>query len=169
MDEAATAVPALRWEPFGLELDLDLLERTLEKHVFGSGGTVRDLRVAGEGDALRIEMRVRKGGVPGRLTARVRELRLHRGFVGCRVEALHGPLGIPVPLSVLARLLDRVGGVELDPGDGILLVDLRTVLPPGLRVRVTEVACRGRVLQLRLAAGEMGVSFPPLRALVADP
>ncbi len=167
MDEAASTAPALRWDAFGLELDLDLLERAIETHVLRGDGAIRGLRIGGDGDLLRLELHVRKGGVPGRLVAHLRELRLHRGFLGCRVSALHGPLGLPVPFGVLARLLERVEGVELDPGDGIFLADLRTLLPPGLKVRITDVACRGRVLRLAVAAGEMGVSFPPLRALVA--
>jgi hypothetical protein len=45
--------------------------------------------------------------------------------------------------------------VSFDPGDRILLVDLRRFLPEGLEVRVKDVRCEGRWVCVELAGGSV--------------
>ena len=161
MSTELAARPLLAWDPFSLRLDLDMLEyavgRLLPRYTEG----IRAVHIAGEGDVLEIRFDVAVKGLPARVTARVSELRLRRGFLGCRVERLRGPLGVPVPLGLLAMVLRRAAPdlLRLDSDDAILLVDLRQHLPNEVSVGLRDVRCEGRWLHLDLAPGALTPRF----------
>jgi hypothetical protein len=161
MSSELAARPLVAWDAFSLRIDLDMLEyavgRLLPRYTQG----IRAVRLAGEGDVLEIRVDVALKGVPARLGAHLAELRLRRGFLGCRVERLRGPLGVPVPLGLLALALRRAapGLLRLDTADAILLVDLREHLPNEVSVGVRDVRCEGRWLHVDLAPGALTPRF----------
>jgi hypothetical protein len=155
MTTPATRPPLLLWDLSVLRFDLDAVQLVLNQQLEARRSSLRNLRVEGVADALLLRGTVRIKGVATPIAARASELRLYRRFLGCRVENLHGPLGLPLPLSLLESLLGRHGGssVGFNADDAILTIDLRSTLPPGLDLEVIDVRCRGRQLAVTLAPG----------------
>ncbi|MFH1177951.1 MAG: hypothetical protein V1750_11135, partial [Acidobacteriota bacterium] len=121
----------LTWDQLGIRLDLDLIEGWLNHEVLREVEAIRELRLAGSGDLLELRVKVAWEGLPAWLSAKLTELRLYKGFLGCRVESVRGPLGVPVPIAIVARLVHRFAAryVQLGVEDRLLLVDLRRWLP----------------------------------------
>ncbi len=161
MSSELAARPLVAWDAFSLRLDLDMLEYALARLLPRYTQGIRAVRLSGEGDVLEVQVDVALKGIPARLSARLAELRLRRGFLGCRVERLRGPLGVPVPLGLMAAALRRAapGLLRLDTDDAILLVDLREHLPNEVSVGIRDVRCDGRWLHIDLAPGALTPRF----------
>jgi hypothetical protein len=155
MSATASRPPLLLWDLSVLRFDLDAVQFVLNQHLEARRSPLRDVRIEGTADAMSLRGVLRVKGVPTPLRARVTELRLYRCFLGCRVANLQGPLGLPLPLALLESLLGRHtgGSIGFNADDAILTVDLRNTLPPGLRLEVLDVRCRGRQLTVTLAPG----------------
>jgi len=149
--------PLVQWDGFTVRVDLDVLELTINRELSRKVPHVDELRVAGDGDRLQLDVRLSWQGLPARVSARVADVRLYRRFVGCRVEALRGPLGVPIPLELASAAVRRFAPsiVRFDADDRILLVDLRNRLPDGLRLEVGAVRVVGRTLEVELAPGSL--------------
>ena len=155
MSSSLAMRPLVRWDGFEVQIDLDMAELIANRELARRGSVVRHVDIGGDGDELEVHVVASWRGFPAQLSARVGELRLHRRFFGCRVAALHGPMGVPLPAKLLGALVRRFGQglLSFDPDDRILLVDLRRFLPEGLEVRVRDVRCRERWLCVDLAGG----------------
>lgn len=149
--------PLVHWDGFSLRCDLDLLERLANRELPKRIEQLRELRIDGDGATLVLRVRVAWQGLPAQLVATLSELRVHRRFLGCCVLSLRGPLGLPVPMFVVAAALRGFGAglVRLDPSDRILLVDLRAYLPEGLHLDVKSAIVSGRMLEIELAPGSL--------------
>jgi hypothetical protein len=159
--------PLVKWDGFALQVDLDMVELIANRKLAGRSNTIRRLAVTGEGDVLRIHLDVALKGLPASVSASLSELRLHRRFFGCRVEGLHGPLGIPLPIGLAGALARRLAPdlLRFDPEDRILLVDLRRFLPDGLEVRISDVRCVDRWLTVELAGGSVAAVLAAAREI----
>ena len=160
--------PLVRWDGFTLQIDLDMAELIANRELARRGSVLRHVEIGGDGEELEFDVEAAWRGFPARVSARVRELRLHRRFFGCRVVGLRGPLGVPLPAGLLGTLVRRFGQglLSFDSDDRILLVDLRRFLPEGLEVRVRDVRCQERWLRVDLDGGSVaavlaGVSGGP--------
>ncbi len=150
--------PLVRWDGFTLWIDLDMVELVANRELGRRAPLLRRLEVTGAGEELELHLEAAWHGLPpARVSAKVRELRLHHRVFGCRVEGLRGPVGIPLPLALVGVMVRRLGHgmVRFDPEDRIVLVDLRRFLPEGLEVRVKNVRCEGRWLCVELAGGSV--------------
>lgn len=149
--------PLVRWDGFTLRIDLDMVEVVANRELARRVDAIRRLEVSGEGDVLDLRVEAAWKGFPAQVSAKLRELRLHRRFFGCRIEGLRGPMGVPLPGALLSAMIRRFGQglLSFDPDDRILLVDLRRFLPEGLEVRVKDVRCQGRWLCVDLAGGSV--------------
>jgi hypothetical protein len=157
--------PLVKWDGFALQVDLDMVELIATRELARRASAIRRVGVTGEGEVLQIHLEVALKGLPARISANLSELRLHRRFFGCRIKALHGPFGIPLPIG-LAGVLARHLAPELlrfDPDDRILLVDVRRFLPDGLEVRISDVRCVGRWLTVELAGGSVAAVLAAAR------
>lgn len=151
----------LTWDEFGIRLDLDLIEGWLNHEVLREVEAIRELHLAGSGDLLELRVKVAWEGLPAWLSVRLTELRIYKGHLGCRVEAVRGPLAVPVPITMVARLVQRYASrwVRLGVEDRVLLVDLRRWLPGWLHLYVQDARCEGRFLALEIAPGGVSASF----------
>jgi hypothetical protein len=147
--------PLLTWDEVNVRIDLDMLELWLNRTVPQQVAEIRRVQFLGTDHGLDLIGDLDLRGFPVRVTAHLRELRLYRRFFGCKVEAIQGPLGLPVPLSLVASLVEKVPDrlVRLDRLDRILLVDLRRWLPSWLDLRILDARCLGRWLELAVAPG----------------
>jgi len=159
--------PLVRWDGFALQVDLDMVELIANRELARRSSAVRRIGVTGEGEVLQIHLEVALKGLPTRVSASLSELRLHRRFFGCRIETLHGPLGIPLPIGLAGALARRLAPelLRFDPEDRILLVDLRRFLPDGLEVRISDVRCVGRWLTVELAGGSVAAVLAAAREI----
>jgi hypothetical protein len=157
--------PLVKWDGFALQVDLDMVELVANRELARRTDAIRRVGVTGEGDVLKIHLDVALKGLPASVSASVSELRLLRRFFGCRVEALHGPLGIRLPIGLAGALARRLAPdlLRFDPEDRILLVDLRRFLPDGLEVRISDVRCVGRWLTVELAGGSVAAVLAAMR------
>jgi len=151
----------LTWDEFSLRVDLDILELWLNRTVTDADGVLRELRVAGDGGAVELRARIAVEGMPMWLSARLTELRVYKAMLGCRVERVGGPVGMRMPVSLVASLLRRYASrwARLDADDRILLVDLRRWLPASLHLHVQDARCSGRWLELEIAPGTFALSL----------
>jgi len=168
MSLVQTRRPLVHWDRSVLRFDLDAVQQVVNQHLAARGIAVREVAVAADGDGVRLRASARLKGLPASVACRIADLRLYRRFVGCRVSWVRGPLGLPLALRLLAKLIDGLDDNRLrfDADDGILTYDLRPSLPPGLDLTVTEVRCEGRDVIVTLAGGswrptERDVLLPP--------
>jgi hypothetical protein len=153
--------PLLKWDGFGLRIDLDMLEVTANRILAERAPMVELISLEGEGETLRAHLRVEWKGLPAQVHVCLSELRLYRRFFGCRLESLSGPFGLPVPISLIATLVRRFASelAHFGSEDQILLVDLRKYLPDGADLRIQRVSCLGRWLEIRLSPGALAASL----------
>ncbi len=149
--------PLVKWDGFALRVDLDMVELVANRNLAGRVPALRRVRVSGEDEQLEVHLEAAWKGLPAEVTARISELRLRRRFFGCRVDSLHGPFGIPLPVSLAGMVARRLAPelLRFDPEDRILLLDLRRNLPEGLEVRISDVRCEGRWLTVEFAGGSV--------------
>lgn len=151
----------VRWDGFTLRVDLDGLEVMARRVLAEKVPWLELRRLGGAGSVVEVEVASHWQGFRFAGTLRLSELRLHRRILGCRVEAVRGPLSLPIPLGLVASLFDKYAGalLRLDPEDRILLVDLRRFLPAGIEVRIADVRCRERWLEIDVAPGSVAAAF----------
>ena len=159
--------PLVKWDRFALQVDLDMVELVANRELARRTDAIRRVGVTGEEGTLKIHLDVALKGLPASVSASLSELRLHRRFFGCRIEALRGPLGIPLPIGLGGALARRLAPelLRFDPEDRILLVDLRRFLPDGLEVRISDVRCFGRWLTVELAGGSVAAVLAAAREI----
>jgi hypothetical protein len=169
MNEANNGAAA-RWDGFELDLEVGFVQRMLNDRLQRGTSPLRRIGIGGSGDRVKVALHLELRRFPARVTADLTELRLVKGFFGCRVESLTGPLGIPMPLTILAPLVDRhVERVNFDAQDGILIVDLRELLPRGIDVAVRDVRCVNGSLKLAVGPGAISRAFEGFEAEMVQP
>jgi hypothetical protein len=159
------------WDAFTLRIDLDMLELFVNRELIRRVPALRSVHLEGDGDTLEITVTAAWHDLPAMLQARVTELRVYRQFLGCKVVGVRGPLGVPLPMSVVGLLVRRLsrGMVTLDRNDRILLVDLRPHLPDGVELHVQHARCDGRWLNIELGPGSVTPVLVPAAARTERP
>lgn len=153
--------PLLKWDGFSLRVDLDILELSANRILRERAPSVELLSLEGEDDTLAAHLRLEWKGVPVQVAVRIGEIRLYRRFFGCRLLAVTGPFGLPFPVGIVGALARRVAGglVHFDADDGVLLVEVRDYVPEGAEIRIQDVICMGRWLEIKLAPGSLAASL----------
>ncbi len=82
----------LHWDGFTIRLDLDVIEVVVRRVLAQKAPWLELVRLGGEGNGLEVEVASRWQMCRFAGTVRLSELRLHRRFLGCRIEAVRGPL-----------------------------------------------------------------------------
>jgi hypothetical protein len=146
--------PLARWDGLHLALDLRLIERHLN-HLISIRHDLRDLSLAGKGDAVAAEVTVVWKGVPARVGLEIAEIRLRHRHLGLRMRKLRALGGIPVPRTALELALKAFDSplLAVFAGQGILVVDMRPWLPEELTLEVLTVQGTRRSLHLWFGAG----------------
>jgi len=152
--------PLVRWDGLVFRVDLDMVEVLFARELRTHDAPVRRLQLGGMGEVVRVDLELTLKGFPARIAAELEEIRIYRGFLGCRVRSLRGPMNLPIPLSLAAWGLARAGhpDIRLDTEDGVLLVDIRRRLPSILDLHLSSVQVVARELRLSLGPGRL---FPP--------
>ncbi len=173
MFEELVNPPLARWDGLHLVCDLALLEGHLQQRVAKSE-CVRDLSLAGQGDAVRVSADVTWKGLATRVRVDVAEIRLKRRFLGFRLRHPKVFGGVPVPRGAVELLVRELAGdlVTVFRGSGILVVDLREWLPAELDLTVLTVQATEAGVHLWLGPGSLrdvpGEARPALAAGLGD-
>ena len=148
--------PLARWDGLHLALDLGLVERHLNEQL-STRDNLRDLCLAGEGDALAAEVTVVWKGVPARVGFELAEIRLRYRHIGFRMRRLRALGGIPVPRTAVELALQALDSPLLSvfSGEGIVVVDLRQWLPEELVLEVLTVQGTPRSLHVWFGPGSL--------------
>ena len=148
--------PLARWDGLHLVLDLTLVERHLNELLRGNE-KLQDLRLTGEGDALAAEITVMWKGIPARAGLELAEIRLRHRHLGLRMRRMRALGGVPVPrtaVEVALRALDSPL-FTVFPGQGIVVIDLRTWLPDEVSLEVLTVQGAARTLSVWFGPGSL--------------
>jgi hypothetical protein len=148
--------PLARWDGLHLVLDLELVERHLND-VFRSSAAIRDLSLAGRGDAVAAEATVTWKGVSVRVGLELAEIRIRHRHVGFRMRRLRALGGVPVPRAAVEIALGSLESPLLTvfPGNGIVVIDLRRWLPEELALEVLTVQATQRSLHVWFGRGHL--------------
>jgi hypothetical protein len=148
--------PLARWDGLHLALDLRLIERHLNL-LISARGDLRDLSLAGKGDALAAEVTVVWKGVPARVGLEIAEIRLRHRHLGLRMRRPRALGGVPVPRTAVELALKAADSplLTIFPGQGIVVVDLRRWLPEELTVEVLTIQGTRRSLHVWFGAGSL--------------
>lgn len=160
----------LSWDGFTVRVDLAALHAIANRDLPTRAPALRSVRLDAVDGLLRLEASFVWKAVPWTVSARLSDVRLYQRFFGCRVMATHGPLGVRLPPSAVASMLERLmpGRVRYDPADGIFLLDLRGHIPAWLDVSVKDAACMGGSLVLKIGDGSLSPQLPALRSVTVD-
>ncbi len=150
-----------------MKLDLAQLHAWANRELPARVQALRRLGLHGTGDGeVVVEVAFAWKGLPASVSLRVREIKVMHGFFGCQVVSVHGPLGLPLPVSMVARIVQRLlpGKVRYDHDDGVFLLNLGEWLPQGIEVTVRRVHCGTHALELELGPGSLRPRTPALGA-----
>ncbi len=150
--------PLISWDGFTMKLDRAQLHAWANRELPARVTALRRLELWGLPDGhLMLEVAFAWKGLPGTVLLRLREVKVAHRFFGCQVVAVRGPLGVPLPVSTVAKVMQRLlpGKVQYDGGDGVFLLDLRQWLPEGLELSVRRVHCGTQSVELELGPGSL--------------
>ncbi len=153
--------PLLRWDGAHLTLDLRGLATWLTELL--PHEHLRELTLVGEGEALCLEVTARWAGVGSRIGMEITELRLRNGLLGGRIRRLRALGGVPLPRGAVESLLERLRlrRLRVFSGQGIVVVNLRDVLPETLDLGVVALQGTESELHLWLGPGSFSLAKPP--------
>ncbi len=141
-----------------MRLDLQQLHAWANRELPARVPALRRIGLHGRPDGdLVLEVAFAWKGLPGAVSLRMREVKIVHRFFGCQVGSIRGPLGVPLPASAVAAIVQRLlpGKVQYDAGDGVFLLDLREWMPEGFEVSVRRVYCGTQSVELVLGPGSL--------------
>ena len=159
--------PLLRWEGLHLVVDLETVERHLDR-LLGRTGRVSRVNLEGRDDTLRVQATVSWKGLSSRVSVDLTEIRLRRRYLGFRMRRITAIGGMRVPRRAIEAVIRDVDPerVKVLVGEGIVVIDLREALPAGLDLNVLTVQATDRSLHLWFGAGSLvDLPAPPPPAL----
>jgi len=158
------APPLVRWDGLHLVLSLALVEQRLNQ-LLHDAGAVRDVRLEGAHDAVRLSATVTWKRSRARLGLDLAEIRVRHRHLGFRLRRVRVLGGLPLPRRVVPAVLAQLGLalVKVIPRQGIVVVDLRRFIPREVNLQVLTVQSTERYLHLWLGPGELR-DLPPLLA-----
>lgn len=154
----------LRWDGLHLVVGLDPLQRHLDQ-LMRRSERVTDLSLEGHEDTVRVFASVRWKGITSRASLDLTEIRLRCRRLGFRMRRLTVLGGLRIPLRAIEAAIRAAdpAGVTVFGGDGIVVIDLRDVLPAELDLSVLTVQGTGRSLHLWFGSGGLADLPQPRR------
>lgn len=148
--------PLLRWDGLHLVVDLGTVETHLDR-LLRRTGRVSRVNLEGRDDTLRVQGTVSWKGLSSRVSVDLSEIRLRRRYLGFRMRRITAIGGVRVPRRAIEAVIrdsdpDRV---KVFSGEGIVVIDLRDLLPAGLDLNVLTVQATDRSLHLWFGAGSL--------------
>lgn len=150
------SAPLVRWDDFHVVFDIPAVERMLKGRL-AEVDALSNLELGGRDDRLSLVLRVHWKTVSMRVRVELREIRLRHRRLGFRLGRLRALGSLPVPKIAVLRTLQKImpDRVTIRPGSDVVVVDLRTWIPPEVSLRVVAVQVVGEGLHVWLASGSV--------------
>ena len=147
MSSFLPSAPLVRWDDLHVVFDIPAIERILKKRLAGVEA-LSSPDLAGRGDTLGLVLTVHLKSVSMRVRVELKEIRLRHRRLGFRLGRLKAFGGFPVPRAAVLRTIQglRPDIVTILPGSDVVVVDLRTWIPPEVSLRSVAVQVVGEVL-----------------------
>lgn len=156
MDPLSLIRPLARWDGAHVVLDRTAVERHLQRLV-EDGHTIRDLRLAGAGDTVRVEAEMTWKGLRSRVAVEVGEIRVRQRRLGLRIRRIEVLGGFGMPKRIVLGIIERRAGdrAVVRKASGIVVVDLRASIPDELEVSVLTVQMTERTVDVWIGPGSL--------------
>jgi len=156
MIDSLLSAPLARWDDLHLVFDIPTVERILRERLIAVEA-LSNPDLDGRDDRLNLGLKVHWKGISIRVRVELTEIRLRHRRLGFRLGRLRGPAGFPVPRIAVLRTFRAASPdlVTILPGSDVVVVDLRSWIPPEVTLRVVAVQVVGRGLHLWLASGSV--------------
>lgn len=144
----------LRWDGLHLVIGLEALQGHLDQ-LMRRSDRVENLTLEGHEDTIRVFATVSWKGLSSRTSLDLTEIRLKHRFLGFRMRRLKVLGGIRIPRRAIEEVIRAVDpdGVTMFSGEGIVVIDLRRVLPAELDLTVLTVQATERSLHVWFGSG----------------
>ena len=154
--DVPSGLPLMRWDGLRLVLNLDSIEAMLRRRL-QDNAHLRDLRLKGAGDAVEASATVIWKGLETRVAVDLAELRLRHRRLGLRLRRPRVLGGMRLPVRAVEAILDSASLdiLTVIRGQGILILDLRTWLPPELTLTVITAQATAGQLHLWFGPGAL--------------
>jgi len=150
------SAPLVRWDDFHVVFDIPTIERILRQRL-AEVQAVSSPDLDGRDDRLSLVLRVHWRSISMKVRVELREIRLRHRRLGFRLGHLRALGGLPVPKIAVLRTLQEMMPDRLTvlPGSDVVVVDLRTWIPPELSLRIVAVQVVGEALHVWFASGSV--------------
>ncbi len=150
------SAPLVRWDDLHVVFDIPAVERMLRRRL-DEVEALSNLELDGRDDKLGLVLQVHWKSVSMRVRVELREIRLRHRRLGFRLGRLRALGGLPVPKIAVLRTLQEImpERVTVLPGSDVVVVDLRTWIPPEVCLRIVAVQVVGEGLHVWLASGSV--------------
>ncbi|RLE36270.1 MAG: hypothetical protein DRJ61_01180 [Acidobacteria bacterium] len=150
------SAPLVRWDDLHVVFDIPTIERILRLRL-AEVEALSNPDLDGQDDRLALVVRVHWKSVSMRVRVELREIRLRHRRLGFRLGHLRALGGLPVPRIAVLRTLQEImpDRVTVLPGSDVVVVDLRTWIPPEVQLRIVAVQVVGEALHVWLASGSV--------------
>lgn len=151
-----SSAPLVRWDDLHVVFDIPMVERILRLRL-AEVDALSNPDLVGRDDKLGLVVRVHWKSVSMKVRVELREIRLRHRRLGFRLGHLRALGGLPVPKIAVLRTLREImpDRVTILPGSDVVVVDLRTWIPPEVQLRIVAVQVVGEGLHVWLASGSV--------------
>ncbi len=148
------SAPLVRWDDLHVVFDIPTVERILRLRL-AEVDALSNPDLDGRDDKLGLVIRAHWKSVSMKVRVELKEIRLRHRRLGFRLGHLRALGGLPVPKIAVLRTLQEIMPdlVTILPGSDVIVVDLRTWIPPEVQLRIVAVQVVGEALHVWLASG----------------
>ncbi|RLE27030.1 MAG: hypothetical protein DRJ65_04005 [Acidobacteria bacterium] len=156
------SAPLVRWDDLHLVFDIPTIERILRRRL-AEVDALSSPDLEGQDDRVGLVLRVHWKSISMKVRVDLKEIRLRHRRLGFRLGRLRALGGLPIPKIAVLRTLQEIlpDQVTVLPGSDVVVVDLRTWIPPEVCLRVVAVQVVGEGLHVWLASGSVSEIPPP--------
>lgn len=154
--------PLVRWDDLHLVFDIPAVERILKTRL-EMVEALSNPDLDGRDDRLSLALKVHWKSVSVKVLVELKEIRLRHRRLGFRLGRLRVMGGVPIPRTAVLRTIQGKlpDLVTILPGSDVVVVDLRTWIPPEVSLRMVAVQVVGQGLHVWLASGWVS-DIPPM-------
>lgn len=156
------SAPLVRWDDLHLVFDIPAVERILKTRL-EMVEALSSPDLDGRDDRLSLALKVRWKSISVKVLVELREIRLRHRRLGFRLGRLRVLGGVPIPRTAVLRTIHGMlpDLMTILPGSDVVVIDLRTWIPPEVCLRIIAVQVVGQGLHVWLASGSVS-NIPPM-------
>lgn len=156
MSPFSPSAPLVRWDDLHVVIDIPTVEGILRRRL-AEVDALSNPELDGRDDRVSLVLRVHWKSISARVRVELKEIRIRHRRLGFRLGHFRALGGLPVPKIAVLRTLQEFmpDKVTILPGTDVVVVDLRTWIPPEVDLRIVAVQVVGEGLHVWLASGSV--------------